>query len=646
MRRPRALLSSLSSMLVLSLLAGALGAQERSLRWPSMHVEARLDRDGVLHVVETQEMRFTGAWNGGERRFDVRVGQSFDFEEIVRLDSATGAELPMVRGDLERVDGYDFTGSRTLRWRSRLEGDPPFEDATRTYRLSYRYGDILVPEGDGYRLDHDFAFRDREGVIEAFTLSVAVDPVWGVPPGFTGEFGPVLLEPGVGFVVNIPLRYTAAGRPAGVSFGAGATGRLAVAAALLLAVAVLVPPFFRRERGLGRFEPALDPGTITERWLEETVFRHPPEVVGAAWDDSTGAAEVTAVLARLESERKIRSRVESKKVLVFSHHVLHLELLASRLALNDYERSLIDGLFVNGQRTVSTSEIRKHYEKTGFDPSTRIKDGVERRVATMVPDEPSPPVPSWTGTALLVVGGMVLTGWGLYTRPADAPFAFAAWVGGGVWYGLTLIQAALWRTRVERAMAHTLRFLLPLTLLLGAFLVIAVRGDFRVGIGVLGGVALYLVALWRSTLTMAMWRKGPAHLALRRALVAARRHFERELRAPAPALRDAWFPWLIGMGLGTHMDKWFRAFGGAGRQASGVAWRGTSSGGGSVASGGGSGGWSGMGGGGGFAGGGSSGAWVAAASSVAAGVARPSSSSGGGSSRGGSSSGGGGGGGW
>ena len=33
-------------------------------------------------------------------------------------------------------------------------------------------------DDDGYRLDHDFAFPDRAGVIERFSLHLTLDPVW------------------------------------------------------------------------------------------------------------------------------------------------------------------------------------------------------------------------------------------------------------------------------------------------------------------------------------------------------------------------------------------------------------------------------------------------------------------------------------
>lgn len=48
-------------LLPLLLLAGASQAQEKSLRWAEIAVRARLDAEGVLH--------------GGERRFNLRLGQ-------------------------------------------------------------------------------------------------------------------------------------------------------------------------------------------------------------------------------------------------------------------------------------------------------------------------------------------------------------------------------------------------------------------------------------------------------------------------------------------------------------------------------------------------------------------------------------------
>ena len=630
----------------------SLGAQERALHWPSIAVEARLDRDGVLHVRETQAMRFTGDWNGGERRFNVNAGQRLDLDGMVRLDSATGREVTMVGGDLDVVDGFDWAGNRTLRWRSRLPGDPPFHDALRTYRLDYSYRNILVPDGDAYRLDHDFAFTDREGPIEAFTLRLTLDPAWRAPDGFTGEFGPLRLDPGYGFTVDIPLRYLGGGRPAGVVFGADPMPRYTLAALLVALVVAMIVRFAQRERSLGRFAPGAPADVIDEAWLRRIVFAHRPEVIGAAWDEETGAAEVTAVLARLEQEGKIDSRVERRQLWLFGRNVLHMKLLADREQLGDYERSLIDALFFDGRTEVDTDDIRKHYAKSGFAPSTKIEGPLQRLVERMVPDDDAPPKPGWRPTAALVVaaiGLFVATG---ITRPDDLLVAVAGAMAATIWYVvMLLLQARLWRPRVEGAAAHALRFLVPMAVLLAAFVLVVVQGRFRAGILVLAGLAVLLLALCRSALNTAMWRHGPGRMQLRRQLAAARRYLARELRQPQPRLRDAWFPYLIAFGLGPHMDKWFAAFGGAahGAARSATSWGDSSSGHGAghSPSGSGSATWSGLGGGGGFAGGGSSGAWVAAAGAISAGVAKPGSgSSGGSASSGGSGSGGGGGGGW
>ncbi|HMN10342.1 MAG TPA: DUF2207 domain-containing protein, partial [Gemmatimonadaceae bacterium] len=661
--RPRLRLTAVATLTAGFLTAGpltaatlaappSLGAQERAPHGPSIPVGARLDRDGVLHVRETQAMRFTGDWNGGERRFNVNAGQRLDLDGMVRLDSATGREVTMVGGDLDVVDGFDWAGNRTLRWRSRLPGDPPFHDALRTYRLDYSYRNILVPDGDAYRLDHDFAFTDREGPIEAFTLRLTLDPAWRAPDGFTGEFGPLRLDPGYGFTVDIPLRYLGGGRPAGVVFGADPMPRYTLAALLVALVVAMIVRFAQRERSLGRFAPGAPADVIDEAWLRRIVFAHRPEVIGAAWDEETGAAEVTAVLARLEQEGKIDSRVERRQLWLFGRNVLHMKLLADREQLGDYERSLIDALFFDGRTEVDTDDIRKHYATSGFAPSTKIEGPLQRLVERMVPDDDAPPKPGWRPTAALVVaaiGLFVATG---ITRPDDLLVAVAGAMAATIWYVvMLLLQARLWRPRVEGAAAHALRFLVPMAVLLAAFVLVVVQGRFRAGILVLAGLAVLLLALCRSALNTAMWRHGPGRMQLRRQLAAARRYLARELRQPQPRLRDAWFPYLIAFGLGPHMDKWFAAFGGAahGAARSATSWGDSSSGHGAghSPSGSGSATWSGLGGGGGFAGGGSSGAWVAAAGAISAGVAKPGSgSSGGSASSGGSSSGGGGGGGW
>lgn len=129
------------------LIAGPLAPQSRELSWPAVHVTARLDADGRLHVREQQVMRFTGDWNGGERTFNLRAGQELALARITRSDGAGEREL--VQGDLANVDEFDWASRSRLRWRSRLPSDPPFDDARITYTLEYTLSNILLPQEEG-----------------------------------------------------------------------------------------------------------------------------------------------------------------------------------------------------------------------------------------------------------------------------------------------------------------------------------------------------------------------------------------------------------------------------------------------------------------------------------------------------------------
>ena len=56
-------------------------------------VDAQLDAEGRLHVTETQGMVFTGDWNGGERKFNIRPRQKLSFTGIDRSNGATWQAL-------------------------------------------------------------------------------------------------------------------------------------------------------------------------------------------------------------------------------------------------------------------------------------------------------------------------------------------------------------------------------------------------------------------------------------------------------------------------------------------------------------------------------------------------------------------------
>ena len=99
---------------------------QRELYWDRLDVEAHLQSTGVLGVTEVHTMVFTGEWNGGERRFNLRPRQRLTFIGIARTD-ASGTALPLdERPSLGNVDDYAWVTPTTLRWRARRPSDAPF----------------------------------------------------------------------------------------------------------------------------------------------------------------------------------------------------------------------------------------------------------------------------------------------------------------------------------------------------------------------------------------------------------------------------------------------------------------------------------------------------------------------------------------
>jgi hypothetical protein len=240
------------ALLILLTTASSSLAAQRSLHWSDVRVDARLAEDGSLRVVETQTIVFNGEWNGGERRFDVRPRQKFEFEGMRRIDS-TGQAHAMREGDLSAVDEFSFTDSRTLRWRSRRPSDPPFNASVITYELTYSYSNILLPDGDNWVLDHDFGFADRPGIIENFSVRLLeLEPNWQPTMMFNGRWQARNLPPGEGFVVHVPMRYTGTGQVSAVDLGAAPIERGILAVVSLILLASLGRRLYVRERSMGQ----------------------------------------------------------------------------------------------------------------------------------------------------------------------------------------------------------------------------------------------------------------------------------------------------------------------------------------------------------------------------------------------------------
>jgi len=609
---------------------------QRELHWDALTINAQLNADGSLTVAEDQTMVFTGDWNGGERAFSIRPRQALSFDGMARW---TGSEWQPMREDsgLTSVDDYALFGGTTLRWRSRLRSDPPFDRTSVRYQLRYTLSGILRQDGDRITLDHDFAFPDRSGSIEHFELALTLDPVWQPLTAIGTRYSATGLAPGRSFVLTIPLRYAGSGTPSVLDESRPPAVRnavLAIAGLTLLSIIWLVVSETRK----GRFVPVQIAG-IDETWLCEHILKYPAEVVSAAWDDRIGAADIVTLLARMTAEGKLESSTGGSG--------MKLRLLVDRGTLTGYERKLVDALFFDGRTTTSTSEVKTRYQSSGLNLVEIIRSDLAAAVKATFPFASARPYHR-VGTVVLALAGIGLAAAAWFNGQLPGPLVFVLPVISLVLALVLSIGGQRFRKRMDRGQGS-----LMLSLVAPVFFAAAVAlfiwyvaGSGRIEPGPLALSSL--VALTLATVVGSVNSRRSAQrregIAVRKQLTAGRLYFMSQLATPRPAVRDEWYPWLLAFELGKDMDRW--SVGHAPAVDSGSTFStGTSSSGGAGSS---SPSWSGFGGGR-SGGAGASGEWAAAAGGLAAGVAAPSSSHSGGGSGGGSSggsSGGGGGGGW
>ncbi|HEX4440977.1 MAG TPA: DUF2207 domain-containing protein [Thermoanaerobaculia bacterium] len=621
-------------LLIAALFASAL-ASARDLSWKALDVKAHLDKDGSLHVVEKHTILFTGDWNGGERIFRINPGQSLHLEQLRRVDPDGSVHVLQQSEPPDAVDQFTWKDKQTLRWRSRLPSDPEFSGTVLVYEIVYTLSGILAKEGDRYLLDNDFAFPDRQGTIAEFSLALDLDPAWKP----AGRFQPVVtrhqVRPGESVVVTIPLEYVGAGKPSDYRLGSSPalrTGRFIV---LCAAIAALLYAFWRRESGLGRFAPLTSPEKIDRDWLDAQLLSLAPEEAGALWDETIGPAEVAAVLARLSAEKKISTTAEGKK--------LTMRLLVPLDHVKGYDRDLLKAFFFGGVTETDTDAIRKHYRSTGFDPAGKIREGIEKSLRDHAEFQDKAPRPDRWLPAALILSALATLALSVIVAGENLGTVVGIVIFHGLVYALGAVSAWIYSRRIT-TLGPFSALILWVPALFVFFTFQGLRDAQRTGLWMLAALLALRIGIVWSLLQIAMTKNGPKKIARRKALASARGFFARELSSPAPRLEDAWFPYVVALGLTSQADRWFRAHGAASTAAVASTFgSGSSSSSSSSSSSGG--GWTG--GGGAFGGAGASGSWAVAAGALASGVSAPSSSSGGGGGGGGGgSSGGGGGGGW
>jgi hypothetical protein len=538
--------------LLLLLLCSTPASAQRELHWSRIEVSAHLGAAGDLHVTETQTMVFTGAWNGGERRFRLRPRQKLFFEGLYR-GTPGGWQKLTEDSRLDDVDEYAWSDARTLRWRSRLQSDPAFDGTGLRYELRYVLSTVLLKEDEGYRLNHDFAFPDRSGDIRNFVLRFSYDPAWqpvaDLRPVYTA--GP--LPPGQSFALNIPFRYTGAQIPATLDLSRPPAIRAAVAAVAIFTV-LAVGWFFVREQSYGRFAP-VGGDRVDEEWIRAHILKYPAEVVGAAWDGNIGSQEVVALIARMVSEGKLETIVDGEG----KGASMTLRLKADRSRLEGHEGTLVSWLFFDESNETSTDRVHANYREQGFNPAHEIRPELEARVRDLMSDEEKPRGFRIESVLLFAIGVAALGfAWLLEgSLPASVLVVVAGTV---VLAGLGCIAGAVFRANIQWGRTAALSALVPAVLLASG---VAMFLWFYAGTGFvdlsaesLVGVVLIAVALINVSINALRSRDGRGAMALRKTLAAGREFFAAQLRLERPALRDEWYPWMLAFGLARQVDDW------------------------------------------------------------------------------------------
>jgi uncharacterized membrane protein YgcG len=602
----------------------------RNLYWDRVEVRAHLNADGSLSVTEFQTYIFNGEWNGGERWFDVHAGQQFKWLGMERFER--GRVYALRPGNLNRVDEYKWTESHRLRWRSRLPTDPPFNQTSIQYVLRYQYNNVLRKIGSQYILDHNFLFSDRSGVIQNYSLYFSADPVWKIAYTLPLQYFEKSIQPGLGYVLNLQLVYQGSNLPNALT-PLDRNTRLGLWVLFYVCMLCFLIPFYIKEKSKGRFVPIPSFQKMDEKVLIKRLLSLLPEEVGALWDENIGSPEVTAILARMVQENKIKSTLISASNMQF-------ELLVSKNTLTGYEKKLIDGLFFGGRKQVSTQALKTYYRKAGFDPASLISAGLNASIVQHTDLRNIQKTYSDYRLAWRLIGvGILIAAVNILFHG----FSYAQWVFPlGLLALLSFFGSALflyWLFRKEIAKTGSILFKVWFcaSIPLGVTLIQLDTYQDPLFFGPYLGLMFFVLGLSWALMVMGQTEDPMKKMALRRELICIRNYLKDQLKQKNPKLKDEWLPYLLAFGLSSSVDRWTRVF------ADQVATGGTLSNrvsGGSFSSASTKSSWSG--GGGQFGGAGAVGSWVSATAVMASGVTAASSSSGGG----GGSSGGGGGGGW
>jgi hypothetical protein len=540
-------------VLTAMLMAVAVG-HAKSLYWRAVDVQANLDADGLMHVIETQTFIFDGDWNGGERRFVVHPGQRLHLEGVDLMDDTRA--VPLTRGGLDAVNHYELTNASVLRWRSRLPNDPPFSQKELTYRIRYTLSGVLRGQDGHFQLNHDFAFPDRTGVIEQFTSRFVLDPSW------TGIASPHVQEqrnlaPGQGAILRAELTHRSSSQPRFVIALTSPIGIHVSLGMLGLGACLVIGYFLWQESRYGRFARIVSPKCIDNAWLESKVFAYRPEIVSAialGW----GSNVVATILAVLVQKRQVASRVEKRW---FRRPKLSLRLLVEAETLPKEYSALINKLFFDGNRSTDTDALLSRYAGKGLKLTSTVDDLIRRELNKLPDWSKAPRKLNWKLNGALLVGSLVAMVATALAGSRDGLDLLLWQVPAGLvtlYLGVRVAENQAWEMDWM-----TLRILLIITItapLFGISAVILFEASTKMlHVAVLATMVAWNLAVLKSNLDAMRINQSARKIQIRKNMCAARNYFRAQLGSSDSQLKVHWLPYVVALGLVPKVETLFQS---------------------------------------------------------------------------------------
>lgn len=369
--------------------------------WTRIDLDAKLDNDGRLRVVETHTMQVDKGGFALFREFGLGADQSIRFTALTRVDS-DGSEHPLQDAEVGEDPGryryydrghayYRIPGMKDgggLRFRFEYElvnavapswgigADPgPLPEEPRFMNPWRRLDTLLADWREAwpdpprrFRLDHDVLFPSRDGPgyqVRRVDYRLEYASAWRrVHP----EAELATVKDDDDYRVRVLFEYLAPGAPPAASTRQAAMRWASVAA--LPAVGALLWLIL-----LGVESFALRGGAPVDRaFVAEHLLPLAPEQVARWTDQPPTPVGAETVLSRLAAERKIAVAIDPR-VDEDTPPVVRLRRLASPASLPEFEREVLKPLFPEGAETTS-SRLEQIYGKEGLDPDRPVTSGL------------------------------------------------------------------------------------------------------------------------------------------------------------------------------------------------------------------------------------------------------------------------------